>query len=187
MSPKPRIDEAKVIAATGHGWDHWFAILDQMEGPKIGHAAMAKRLREDHNMNAWWCQTVTIEYEIARGLRVPQQKTDGSFACSGRRKVNLSPAKTWERLSHGDYSIFWSGDKLSAGPLVGQIKKMEEGELIKSVFEGKSEMTLQILNEDGRGVVMLDFQNLKSQDHANEIKELIKKPLDSVRDALNGI
>lgn len=62
-----KISEESVRAKTGKGWQEWFAILDAYDAPEKGHTQSARYLREQHGVDPWWAQTVTIRYEYERG------------------------------------------------------------------------------------------------------------------------
>lgn len=36
-------------------------------------------MRDDHGVDGWWAQAVTVGYERARGMRAVNQRADGSF------------------------------------------------------------------------------------------------------------
>ncbi|WIB76852.1 hypothetical protein DEJ28_14510 [Curtobacterium sp. MCPF17_002] len=76
----------RVLAATGRSPDDWYERMDAVSGRTIGHAAIAAWLIEQ-GVEPWWAQGVTIGYEQARGLRIPGQRSDGSFAVSASRQV----------------------------------------------------------------------------------------------------
>ncbi|PCN48577.1 hypothetical protein Csp2054_05575 [Curtobacterium sp. 'Ferrero'] len=76
----------RVLAATGRHPDEWYAAIDAADGQRIGHAAIAAWLAE-HGVDSWWAQGVTIGYEQSRGLRIPGQRSDGTFAVSASRQV----------------------------------------------------------------------------------------------------
>jgi len=76
----------KVLAATGRTPEDWYARIDAADGRTIGHPAIATWL-VDQGVDSWWAQGVTIGYEQARGLRIPGQRSDGSFAVSASRQV----------------------------------------------------------------------------------------------------
>ncbi|MBO9039913.1 MULTISPECIES: hypothetical protein [Curtobacterium] len=76
----------RVLAATGRSPDEWHALIDGADGTTIGHAAIASWLI-DQGVEPWWAQGITIGYEQARGLRIPGQRTDGTFAVSASRQV----------------------------------------------------------------------------------------------------
>ncbi|NQX24916.1 hypothetical protein [Curtobacterium sp. VKM Ac-2852] len=76
----------RVLAATGKKPDEWHALIDRADGATIGHAAIASWLI-GQGVEPWWAQGITIGYEQARGLRIPGQRTDGTFAVSASRQV----------------------------------------------------------------------------------------------------
>jgi hypothetical protein len=72
---------------TGHGLDHWFAVLDRFDSRAKGHTASARHLYEEHGVPSWHCQMITVEYERARGLRAKNQSCEGDFQVSVSRTV----------------------------------------------------------------------------------------------------
>jgi len=74
--------DAPVRKATGHGFDHWFAVLDAFGAAAKGHTASARHLSQDHGVPGWHCQMITVEYERARGLRAANQNAKGDFQVS---------------------------------------------------------------------------------------------------------
>ncbi|TPW72993.1 DUF4287 domain-containing protein [Schumannella sp. 10F1B-5-1] len=76
-----------VRAATGRTPEEWFALLDAGQATTWGHTRIARRLVDEHGVDGWWAQNLTVRYEQARGLRRPGQKADGTFAASAGRTV----------------------------------------------------------------------------------------------------
>jgi hypothetical protein len=73
----PPVSEAKVVASTGRGWQEWFAALDAWEATRRGHTEIARWLREEHAVDSWYAQSITVGYEQARGLRAPGEHANG--------------------------------------------------------------------------------------------------------------
>lgn len=71
-------DEA-VHAKTGRTWREWVALLDAADANRWEHREIAKWLRTEHDVAAWWSQTVTVAYERIRGLRAVGQRRGGGF------------------------------------------------------------------------------------------------------------
>lgn len=86
---RPSIREKAVTQATGRGWSEWFALLDGAGARSWTHAAMARWLAGEHSVPAWWSQSITVEYERARGLRAVHEKA-GGFAASASKTVAVS-------------------------------------------------------------------------------------------------
>lgn len=88
-----RVSEAKLLVATGKSWDEWFAILDRWGATTHSHIEIARYLADELAVPMWWTQSITVEYERARGMRVKYQRPDGVFAVSSSKTV---AAPVWE-------------------------------------------------------------------------------------------
>ena len=76
-APRTGLSEKAVIEKTGHGLDHWFAVLDAFGAATKGHTAAARHLASDHGVPGWHSQGITVAYERARGLRAVNQAAGG--------------------------------------------------------------------------------------------------------------
>jgi hypothetical protein len=74
---EPPMSEQALTEATGHGWDHWFRLLDDWGGAGHSHKEIARWLMDEQGVAGWWSQSITVGYERARGLRAPGQRPDG--------------------------------------------------------------------------------------------------------------
>ena len=84
---EPNLDDHSVKTATGLGWDEWCDIIEAWPGHREGHGAIAAYLRDEHGVDSWWAQSVTVGYERISGLRLPYQQPDGTFSVSKSRTV----------------------------------------------------------------------------------------------------
>jgi hypothetical protein len=82
------MSEEKCIEKTGHGFDHWFAVLDRFGAVEKGHTAAARHLYTDHGVPGWYAQGITVAYERARGVRTVNQRCDGGFEVSVSKTVS---------------------------------------------------------------------------------------------------
>lgn len=92
VSP-PEVSDARVTAATGDDWNTWVDRIDAWDGNKDGHTAVAKWLREVHDVDAWWAQCVTVGWERITGRRLPGQMPDGTFTANKSKTVPLDAAE----------------------------------------------------------------------------------------------
>ena len=74
---RPSVSDAAVKAATGKDWAGWFDVHDKARAANLSHKDIAKRLHGMHKVPGWWAQTVTVNFERARGLRAKHQKAGG--------------------------------------------------------------------------------------------------------------
>jgi hypothetical protein len=88
------MSEAAVKEKTGRGWSSWFDALDKAGAAKLNHTQIAQYISDEYGIPGWWCQAVTVEYELARGLRQRHQKADG-FSVGISKTVATSLAKLY--------------------------------------------------------------------------------------------
>jgi hypothetical protein len=82
----PNMSDAAVKEKTGKDWAGWFGALDKAGAAKLRHPQIARLLHEKHGVPGWWSQMVTVEYELARGLRVRHQTATG-FSVSASKTI----------------------------------------------------------------------------------------------------
>ena len=87
VAAKGSVSDATARAKTGHGLDHWFAVLDAFGAVHQGHTAAARHLHEAHQVPGWYAQGITVAYERARGVRVVNQRRDGVYEVSATKVV----------------------------------------------------------------------------------------------------
>jgi hypothetical protein len=92
---KPPYSDAALANATGHAWEHWFALLDEWGALSRPHKEIARWLHREHGVPGWWAQGVTVGYEQARGLRAPGERPDG-FSVSASKTVDVAVERLWE-------------------------------------------------------------------------------------------
>ena len=89
---EPETSDETVRSATNRGWNEWADILDPWPGRSEGHTAMAGYLRDEHGLDGWWAQSVTVGYERISGLRLPYQQPDVTFSAGKWRTVTVDAA-----------------------------------------------------------------------------------------------
>jgi hypothetical protein len=95
---------------TGHGLDHWFAILDKFGGVEKGHTAAARYLNEAHGVDGWYAQGITVAFERARGVRVAHQRCDGAYEVSVSKVLAGTTGDVVKWLSDAKLRRQWTGD-----------------------------------------------------------------------------
>jgi hypothetical protein len=81
-SSKGGVSDARSLEKTGHDLDHWFTVLDRFGAAEKGHTAAARHLHDDHHVDGWYAQGITVAYERARGVRALNQRCDGEYEVS---------------------------------------------------------------------------------------------------------
>jgi hypothetical protein len=75
-APMP-VSEEKLKEATGRRWEAWFSILDRWGARDRKHGEMVGFLMDEHDVEGWYAQAITVGYERARGMRLKHQQADG--------------------------------------------------------------------------------------------------------------
>jgi hypothetical protein len=83
-----------VKAKTGRDWRGWFSTLDKEGAAKLQHRNIADLLAGKYELSGWWSQCVTVEYELARGLRERHETADG-FSVSATKTIAASVADVY--------------------------------------------------------------------------------------------
>lgn len=78
----PGTDERVVLERTGRGWEQWRTLIDTWPGHVDGHSAVARWLEQEHGVDGWWAQQLTVGWERITGRRLPNQLADGTFTAS---------------------------------------------------------------------------------------------------------
>lgn len=92
------ISDEAVFDATGRDWSSWFRWLDDRGASGLPHRDIARLLQGEHDLSGWWCQSITVRYEQARGRRVPGQTSGGDFQVSTQKTLAADPDQVWRAL-----------------------------------------------------------------------------------------
>lgn len=87
MKVAHRMSGEAVRLATGAAREVWFRRLDAWGAADRTHREIAAWLTNEHAIDNWWAQTLTVDYEHARGLRPPGGTRDGTFAVNASATV----------------------------------------------------------------------------------------------------
>lgn len=89
--------DAALTRRTGHDWAHWYGVLEAWNGADRPHGEIARYLNEEHGVDGWWSQEVTVRYEMAIGRRVPGQRQDG-FEATASKTVGVPIERLYEAV-----------------------------------------------------------------------------------------
>lgn len=73
--------------ATGHDHAQWREILSAHGAMDMTHTQIATYLVDEHGVDGWWAQGITVDYEQACKGRLPGQMKDGTFTSSVTRTI----------------------------------------------------------------------------------------------------
>lgn len=107
-----KISADRVREATGRDWDGWLGLLDEAGAAGWSHREIVEHLRAAaaDSTTGWWRQSIAVEYERARGLRVVGQAA-GGFQVGVSKTVGRSPDEVWDLLA--GRTELWLGEGAS--------------------------------------------------------------------------
>jgi hypothetical protein len=104
------MSDAAFLKKTGHGLEHWFAVLDKFGAVEQGHTASARHLYEDHGVDGWYAQGITVSYERERGVRAVNQRCDGAFEVSVSKTVNAKTKQVVKAFTDPRTRASWASE-----------------------------------------------------------------------------
>lgn len=111
------VSDASARQQTGHGLDHWFAVLDDFDGATKGHTASARHLKQEHGIPGWYAQGITVAYERAHGLRAVNQACSGGFQVSVSKTLPAALEEVIAALAEPQRRAAWLSE---ADPALGE-------------------------------------------------------------------
>jgi len=162
----PGMTEAAIAAGSGEGWDHWLRLLDAWGAGERTHTDIARFVREEHAIDGWWAQAVTVGYERARGLRARHQTTRG-FEVSVSKTIPAPRDEVWAAILEPRRRGRWLepgdlGSRRRAGP-VGRSATFDvpsDGTRVAIAIDARAE---------GRSTVTVTHEGLAG---ANDVESL---------------
>src|SRR5687767_3104574 len=97
FKPDHPVTNEAAKAATGKTLDQWFAVLDKMDGLKLGRRAINNHLYEQ-KIDPWWCSTIAVEYEKHHDVRKKDGLFEGYFVCA-TKTIAAPPADVFRAWS----------------------------------------------------------------------------------------
>lgn len=160
----PEISNEAVQAKTKKNWDEWFAILDTAGGKEMNHKDIVAFLDKNHDIDAWWQQSVTVAYEQARGLRKKHEMTDG---------YQISKSITIQTPVEKAFSA-WSDEMTRAKWLENPniiVRKATANKSLRITWaEPQTSVEVYFYPKDDRVQVTLNHSKLANKDQAELMK-----------------
>ena len=171
----PHSDET-LEKKTGKNWAAWRAIIDGWGGADRSHTEIAAYLVDEHKVDDWWAQAVTVGYERAIGRRQTGQRNDGTYSASVSKTINASAvdihaaliddARRSEWLAHGVVAY-----RTGSAPKSARFDDLEAGQIIAFFLNAKG---------DDKTSVAVQCEKFASQDDADAWKAVWKPRLNDL-------
>lgn len=173
MSTEMPHSDAAVNKATGKNWDEWRALLDAWGASGKSHTEIAKYLVEEHGVDGWWAQGITVGYERLIGRRQAGQRNDGSFSASVSKTINASVEDVHAALADDTQRSQWLEDgvasfRTASAPKSVRFDDLEAGIIIAVFLTAKG---------DGKTSLQVQAEKLASKEAGEEWKAAWKPRL----------
>jgi uncharacterized protein YndB with AHSA1/START domain len=202
MAGDTNIKDDAVVRATGHPPAHWFRLLDRWKGGEKGHTAMARWLREEQGLSAWWCQMVTVMYERARGLRKVHERPTG-YSIDVSRVVRTTARKAFDAMATPAGQSTWFTSRATIDLRVGgryenadgdsgEFLKVERPKRLRFTWGNRRHAPGSVVDyvvtplEDGRVRIGLTHSKLTREKDAKDLKAAWGGALDLLRARLEA-
>jgi len=106
---EPQMRDDAIAKGTGRDWDAWVTLLDAWGGRDRTHAEIARYVADEHGIDGWWAQAVTVGYERIAGLRAANQRPDG-FSMNASKTVAAPVGELFALFVDDSKRDAWLGD-----------------------------------------------------------------------------
>jgi hypothetical protein len=180
-APQLPASDVAVQRATGRGWEAWLDLLDEDGAAAEEHAAIARRLGEQHGVDAWWAQTITVGYERALGRRSVGERPDG-FQVGASKTLAVPSEAAFDALLDPALRARWLPD--------GELRQRSATRPRSARFdwgEGGSRVSAWISAKgDDRSIVTLTHERLTDAEEADRMKRFWRERLTALKAVLEG-
>ena len=173
--------DAAALARTGRPRSEWFALLNAWGAADRPHPEIARWLIDEHGVDGWWAQELTVAYEMAIGRRKPGQRADG-FSITGSKTV----AVPVERL----YAAFLDEGVRSRWLPAGSLRVRTATPHRTARFDWQDGATRIAIGFTAKGEtrssVALDHERLPDAETAAEMKAFWRERLQQLKGLLEA-
>jgi hypothetical protein len=176
-----KTSDENIRRRTGHGWEEWFAMLDEWGASDRSHREIARWVAEQQGVVplAWNAQAVAASYELTRGLREVGEKEDG-FAITASRTFAVPAERLYDAFLEESVRARWLPDAELSERTATRPKsaRFDWG-------DGSTRVNVTFLARDeSRSTVSLEHRRLPDADEAARVKTYWRERLLGLRELL---
>jgi uncharacterized protein YndB with AHSA1/START domain len=179
VSPNRKSEEA-VITKTGRSWDEWLALLDRWGAVNKKHREIARWLVEEHEVDGWWSQSITVTYEQERGMRAPGQRADGTYSVSASKTIRVPLETLFEAFNDERTRELWLGE------FELDLRTVRPSKSITATWEeGTTRLSIGFTEKDpDRSQVALAHERIADAKEADQLKAFWRERMNALKDLL---
>ncbi len=180
LAERAGMSDSAVQKATGRTWKQWVTALDAIDAAQRPHKEVARWVHEEHGVDGWWAQTVTVGYERIRGLRQVGQRRSGSWEGSKSKTFPVPVAELYRAWSDEEIRARWLPEPIAVRTAT-ESRSMRldwpDGTLVSFWFTAKG---------DDKSSVQVQHTGLASKAQVEERKMLWGERLTALAEVLKA-
>jgi uncharacterized protein YndB with AHSA1/START domain len=178
--------DADVRKRTGKTLDDWYRRLDASGVAGTGRRAATEHLMTEHELDAWWAQTIAVEYERARGQKERDGRPKGYSICV-TKSITALPEAVFDSFGRAEMLSQWRGQATSDFREKGAFRTEdgERGEFVKlarpktlrftwsseAIAESLSLVELKLTPKGNGTALVLNHERIQSRALADGLRE----------------
>lgn len=166
--------------ATGRGHEEWFGLLDGWGASERRHPEIARWLQEAHGVGGWWAQSITVDYERARGLRARHQNS-GGFSVSASRTIAVGADRLLAAFTDPAVRRCWLPDvEMELRPTKAAMtarfhwREPDSRVVVTVAARGERKATVVVTHEQLPGAGAVEEVKAAWRDRLGELKKLLE-------------
>ncbi|MDQ4095718.1 MAG: DUF4287 domain-containing protein [Actinomycetota bacterium] len=179
IAPQRTKSEA-ILSRTGRSREEWFKLLDEGGAEKKKHAEIARWLVDEHEVDGWWSQHITVAYEQERGMRAPGQRSDGTYSVSASKTLNVPVDRVFDAFNDERLRTQWLGDYEL------QVRTARPGKSMTAAWEeGTTRLAIGFTDKGAaKSQVSLAHERIADARRADEMKSFWRERLNALKAVL---
>jgi uncharacterized protein YndB with AHSA1/START domain len=189
-------DDDACRAATGRSLAEWFAEIDAFGGSAKGRREINNLLYVTHQVDPWWCATLNIAYEAARGVVEKDGRPKGYTICA-TKTIKATPDACYEAMASPAALDRWLGPghrgAVADGATIENadgnralVKKANPGKVVRLVWEQPdaapgTPVEIKLATSGAKTSVMVTHDRLQDREEADGFRRAWGEALERLK------
>jgi hypothetical protein len=174
----PMSDEV-IRRRTGRGWEEWLDLLDDWGAAARPRAEAVRWVADEHGLEGWGAQAVTITYERARGLRAVGEGPDG-FTITASKTVAVPVDRLYDAFVDESLRMRWLPD--------GELRERTASKPRSARFDwadGETRVNVGFVAKgDAKSTVSLGHERIADAEEAERMKGFWRDRVAALKEVL---
>lgn len=187
---------------TKKDWDEWIIVLNKKCSHRLSHQQLVALLKKDFKLTPWWQQFVARGYQIAIGVRLPNQTLKGTYTTTATKTITSTAKKIWDYLVSEKGQQMWLQGlypvKIKAGTqyecqggVFGEFRTVKPGKALRFTWVNddwpkKTVVNVHVFQKSkNKCMIVIDHTDLPHMRSKVEMHSRWRKAVDDLYDFLN--